>query len=75
MQKTFQVLPTDQRFKDLTAEQVGMMQEHMLLDNPDLAKKAEVYADPGYEEAEKTLSTDDRAAKARAEPELVPIEL
>ncbi len=75
MQKTFNVLPTDQRFKDLTVEQIGLMQEHVLLDNPELTKKAEVYVDHGYEDAEKTLSTDDRAAKAKAEPELAPIEI
>jgi hypothetical protein len=75
VQSTFKVLPTDQRYKDLTDEQIGTMQEHYLLDHPELAKKAEVYADPGYEDAEKTLTVDDRAAKARAEPELAPVEI
>lgn len=75
MQNHFKVLPTDQRFKDLTTEQVGLMQEHLLLDHPELAKKAEAYSDPGYEESEKTLSVDDRAAKARAEPELAPVDV
>ena len=51
------------------------MQEHFLLDNPELAKKAEVYIDPGYDDAEKTLTVDDRAAKARAEPELAPVDI
>lgn len=75
MQSYFKVLPTDQRFKDLTDEQIGLFQEHILIDNPELAKKAEVYNDPGYEQSEKTLSVDDRAAKARAEPELAPIDI
>lgn len=75
MQKTFHVLPTDQRYKDLTAEQIGLMQENFLLDNPALAKQAEVYADPGYEDAERSLTVDDRATKAKAEPELAPAEV
>lgn len=75
MQNHFKVLPTDQRFKDLTAEQVGLMQEHFVLDHPELAKKSEVYIDHGYEESEKTLSVDDRAEKAKGEPELAPVEI
>lgn len=34
VQKTFQVLPTDKRFQDLTTEQLDLMYEHFLLDNP-----------------------------------------
>lgn len=75
MQSYFKVLPTDQRFKDLTEEQFALMHEHLLLDNPELAKKAEAYADPGYDAAEKALAVDDRAAKAKAEPELAPIDV
>ncbi len=59
----------------LTAEQIALMEEHFLLDNPQAGKSDEVYADPEYAEAERTLELDDRGAKARAEPELAPIEI
>ena len=52
-----------------------MIQENFILDNPELAKKAESYVDPGYEDAERTLTVDDRAARAKLEPELKPIEI
>jgi hypothetical protein len=58
----------------LTDEQIGLICAHVELDNPQV-KTAEVYADPGYEDAEKTLTTDDRAAKARLDPELDAIEI
>jgi hypothetical protein len=77
IQSTFKILPTDQRFKDLTAEQMELMQEHFIIDHPELAKTAESFRDPGYEKAEHNLTTidDDRAEKAKAEPELAPIEI
>ena len=34
VQKTFNVLPTDSRYLDLTMEQLDLMYEHFLLDNP-----------------------------------------
>jgi len=50
IQKTFNVLPTDSRFLDLTSEQKELIYEHLLIDNPDLAKNSESYYDPEFED-------------------------
>jgi hypothetical protein len=76
VQWNWKVLPTDERFRSLTDEQLLLMWEHYLVDNPDLEKRAsEIYQDPHYEQSEAALSTDDRAAQAREEPELEPVEI
>jgi hypothetical protein len=75
VQNTFKVLPTDERFKALTDEQVGLMYESFLLDHPEAAKAAEVFRDPGYEDSEKELLVDTRAVEAREEPKLQAVEV
>ena len=74
MQKTFKVLPTDERFKALTEEQVFLMREHQLVDDPELDKQnSDMFTDPEYERAEQNLDVDQRAMDAREEPDLRPI--
>lgn len=50
IQTNFKVLPTDPRFMDLTDEQVELMFQHFLIDNPTVKKKVEnedgTYAEP-----------------------------
>src|SRR5690606_9486110 len=46
--KNFNVLPTDERFLNLTAEQREFIWEQYLIDNPDLDKKIKQY-DPDFE--------------------------
>ena len=75
MQDRFKVLPTDSRFKELTSEQVDLLYQHYLLDNPEVEKHAEVFSDPGYEEAEKAMLVDARSVAAKGEPELDNIEV
>lgn len=76
VQDRFRVLPTDERFKALTEEQMFLMWENYLVDNPDIEKKmTEVYQDPEYATAEKHLDVDQRALDARREPELRSVEV
>ena len=75
VQNKFLVLKTDQRFKDLTDEDIFLMREHHFLDNPDLKKQMEeVHSDPEYDKAEENLDVDQRAMDAREEPDLNPID-
>jgi hypothetical protein len=70
VQKTFQVLPTDERFKALTQEQLDILWEQYLLDHPDIEKKTEeVFHDPDYETAEADLKTDMRSLDAQKDIE------
>lgn len=39
VQKTFSVLPTDDKFLNLTEEQMDLMYEHFKLDHPELQKQ------------------------------------
>ena len=50
------------------------MQEHWLLDHPE-QDKSELYSDPGYEESERNLLSDDRASRAKADLDFPPIEV
>jgi hypothetical protein len=50
IQKNFQVLPTDDRFTNLTLEQKDLMYEHFLLDNPELTKKDTKARDDSFDE-------------------------
>lgn len=76
MQTSFRVLPTDERFKALTEEQKFLLWENHLVDHPEIEKRmAEVFEDPEYEKAEKSLDVDQRAMDAREEPDLKPNEV
>lgn len=77
MQTKFQVLPTDSRYTDLTEEQLDLMWEHYLLDNPPQEPKgtqdseydtAEAEAD-GYEtpEGEEIVDKEHRLPLANQE--------
>lgn len=71
--KTFMVLPTDQRFLDLTPEQRELLWEHYLLDNPELAKKIEnrindpefekEWEELAYEEAQNSFENEVKVVK------------
>jgi len=51
IQKTFEVLPTDPRYYDLTTEQRELLWEHYLIDNPEVAKKLkDTFYDPEFDE-------------------------
>jgi hypothetical protein len=69
----WKVLPTDQRFKDLTEEQIIGLQEQFFLDHPELEK--ELFVDPNYEQAEKEMLADGRAERAKADLDLPPIDV
>jgi len=51
------VLPTDERYLNLTSEQIELEFQHYIMDNPDKFK--EVYTDPEYEEWERKTSEED----------------
>ena len=44
------MLPTESRFLDLTEEQLELMYQHYLIDNPPKAEKTNSAHDPEYEE-------------------------
>ncbi len=59
IQKTFSVLPTDQRFLDLTSEQRELLWENFLLDNPEIAKKLkDRFHDPEFDEIWEAMSEE-----------------
>ncbi len=53
----YRVLPTDERYLNLTPEQIELEFQHYIMDNPDKFK--EVYTDPEYEEWERKTSEED----------------
>lgn len=61
IQNKFSVLPTDSRWTDLTQEQLDLMMEHFLLDNP---PKVSAYTDADYDkEEDKVEGYDGQKAK------------
>ena len=62
IQKTFHVLATDTRFLDLTEEQLELMYQHYLLDNPQTSNTKEDTGgthDPDYLEPDKRYHDPD----------------
>ena len=68
VQKTFNVLPTDSRFTDLTEEQLDLMFQHYLLDAKPVKTKKSA-EDPDYEEPEHYDDPDFEAEWKKAEDE------
>jgi len=57
--KQWKVLPTDQRYLDLTDEQRELLWEDFLLDNPDIARKIEAQTqDPEFEKDWENLDNE-----------------
>jgi hypothetical protein len=49
LQSKFNILPTDPRYMDLTQEQIDLIYEHYIIDNP---PKKSAYTDADYEKEE-----------------------
>lgn len=78
IRKHYNLPPTDQRFLDLTEEQISLEWEHYKLDNPELAEK-ESYHDPNYElweqeSMEKDSKIDLSSTSTEEDWEEVPLE-
>lgn len=58
IRKFYQLPPTDERYLNLTEEQIYLEFEHYLLENPKL-RSSESYYDPAYEEWEKQVTAED----------------
>lgn len=71
--KQFQVLPTDERFINLTEEQKELIWQHYLLDNPEIAKKVSQF-DPEFEEEWNSLGKDEETSKPEETYEDIDIE-
>lgn len=54
MQRTFQILPTDPRFQELTEEQLDLMYQHYLIDSKPSKRRNAGY-DPDYDKEESKL--------------------
>lgn len=54
----FRVLPTDQRVRDLTPEQLDQLWRQFEHYHPDLVKKSETYVDPDFAEFEREVLED-----------------
>lgn len=57
IRRFYNLPPTDERFLNLTSEQIELELENHLIDNPELRK--EFYSDPYYEEAEQRAIKED----------------
>lgn len=59
IQKEFKLLPTNKDFLDLTEEQIDLIYENYLIDNPQIEQIAgEHFENPLYDQMEKNLETD-----------------